>query len=315
MRHRWYSTIWLTLATLAVLAWSADPAAAQRGRAARGGGWGWGGNGSGYGNGWYGNGWYGNSWYGNSWYGNGWYGDGYGSRGYGWRGNFGYPYGYSWYQPYTYGYYGQQDYGDSYGYNPSDQGYTSFYSGPQEEQNAAHIDVVVPPSAQVFFDGEQTRQQGQFRRFVTPSLDPGQTFTYDIKAVWDENGKKMERDRKVRVRAGQQSSVDFMAMGRGGMQGTDYNRTDTYDRDRNRGDVERDRYRDRTDMNRTDTERNRDLNRDRTDMNRTDTERNRDRTDMNRTDMNRNRTTDTTNDRNRTEPSQEPKDQNKPPLF
>jgi uncharacterized protein (TIGR03000 family) len=171
----------------------------------------------------------------------------------------------------------------------------------------AHIDVVVPPNAQVFFDGEQTRQRGQFRRFVTPSLDPGQSFTYEIKAVWDENGNKVERTRKVHVRAGQQRSVDFMAMGGRDMRGSDYDRTDTYDRDRNRGDVERDRYQNRTDMNRTDTERNRDQNRDRTDMNRTDTERNRDlnrdRTDLNRTDTNRN------------VPAPEPKDQNKPPAF
>jgi uncharacterized protein (TIGR03000 family) len=172
---------------------------------------------------------------------------------------------------------------------------------PAEDQNAARISVVVPPNAQVFFDGEKTSQRGQFRRFVTPALDPGQSYTYDIKAVWDENGNKVERSRKVHVRASQQSSVDFMAMGGSGMQGTDYNRTDTYDRDRNRydrGDVDVDRVRDRSEMNR-----------DRTDMNRTDTERNR---DLNRdqTDMHGNRT-----DTNRPLPLPEPKDQNKPPAF
>jgi uncharacterized protein (TIGR03000 family) len=281
MRHRWYATITLALATLAVLAWSAGPTFARDGRGGRG----WGGDGGWNGGwGWGGNGWYGGRGWGNGYGWGGWYGDGYG-----WRGNWGYPYSsygyyqpnYTWYQPYTYGYYDQPDYANYYGYNPTDQGYTSFYSGPTEDQNAARISVVVPPNAQVFFDGEKTTQRGQFRRFVSPALDPGQTFTYDIKAVWDENGKKVERERKVHVRAGQQSSVDFLAMGRGGMEGTEYNRND---------------------MNRTDTERNRDLNRDRTDMNRMDRNRNR---------------TDTTNDRNRTEPAPapEPKDQNKPPAF
>jgi len=216
MRYRWYSTITLALATFAVVC-LADPAAAQRFR------------GRGYG--WYGGGGY------------GWYGDG---DGYGWRGNWGYPI-YSGYQPYTYGYYNYPAYSDYYSNTQPDQGYTSFYSGPTEDQNAARISVVVPPNAQVFFDGEKTNQRGQFRRFVTPALDPGQTYTYDIKAVWDENGKKVERTNKVRVRAGQQSSIDFMAMGGRDMQGTDYNRTDTYDRDRNR---DRDLNRDRTDMNR-----------------------------------------------------------------
>jgi uncharacterized protein (TIGR03000 family) len=318
MRHRWYSTITLALPTLAIFAWAADPTFARDGQGGRG----WYGNG-GYGNGWYGNGGYGNGWYGNGWYGNGWYGNGYGSygngwygNGYGWRGgrgNWGYP-SYGWYQPYAYGYYDQPDYADYYSSNPPDQGYRSFYSGP-EDQNAAHLSVVVPSNAQVFFDGEKTSQRGQLRRFVTPSLDQGQNYTYEIRAVWDENGNKVERTRKVHVRAGQQSSVDFMAMGgRRDMHGTDYNRTDTYDRDRNRydrNDVDRDRVRDRNDMNRTDVDQNRNLNRDRTDMNRTDTERNRDlnrdRTDMNRTDTNRNRT--------EPAPVPEPKDQNKPPLF
>src|SRR5262249_61399111 len=113
----------------------------------------------------------------------------------------------SWYQPYTYGYYNQPDYADYYTYNPTDQGYTSFYSGPAEDQNAARISVVVPPNAQVFFDGEKTSQRGQFRRFVTPALEQGQNYTYEIRAVWDDNGNKVERTRKVQVRAGQQSSV------------------------------------------------------------------------------------------------------------
>src|SRR5262249_29397468 len=151
--------------------------------------------------------------------------------------------------------------------------------------------------------GEKTSQRGQFRRFVTPALEQGQNYTYEIRAVWDDNGNKVERTRKVQVRAGQQSSVDFMAMGGG----RDYDRTGTYDRNRyDRGDVDRDRVRDRTDMNRNDYDRSRDLNRDRTDMNRTDADRNRD--------LNRDRTY---MNRNRTEPAPvpEPKDQNKPPTF
>jgi uncharacterized protein (TIGR03000 family) len=81
-----------------------------------------------------------------------------------------------------------------YGYNnyPGPEGYSS--SGP-EGVNEAGIQIHCPPDASVYFDGERTTQQGELRRFVTPPLEPGEDYHYEIRAVWDEDGRRVDRVR------------------------------------------------------------------------------------------------------------------------
>jgi uncharacterized protein (TIGR03000 family) len=67
----------------------------------------------------------------------------------------------------------------------------------------------VPPDAQVFFDENPTQQTGEFRTFTSPSLPTDKAMHYDVKARWNDNGKQMEQTRRVEVRAGQRSTVDF----------------------------------------------------------------------------------------------------------
>jgi uncharacterized protein (TIGR03000 family) len=76
-------------------------------------------------------------------------------------------------------------------------------------ENAAKVHVRVPAAATVWFEGDQTRQTGPARDFVSPPLTPGQTYTYDVRARWTENGRPVEQTRTVRVRAGDTSTVDF----------------------------------------------------------------------------------------------------------
>ena len=45
--------------------------------------------------------------------------------------------------------------------------------------------------------------------FVTPPLQPGQEYTYTLKARWTENGQPVERTRQIMVRPGQTATVDF----------------------------------------------------------------------------------------------------------
>jgi hypothetical protein len=127
MRHRWYSRITLAAAALAVVAWSVNPVAAQKGGGHGGGHGGGGGGGHPSGGSWGGShgdwsgghaGWDGghDGWYGQGWngYGRGgwWWPGRYGYGWRGWRGNWGYyPYSYAW----DYGYYDQ--YPDRYSYN------------------------------------------------------------------------------------------------------------------------------------------------------------------------------------------------------
>lgn len=186
---------------------------------------GWGGGRLGYGNGGYGLGRYGGfGLYGLGrgyypWWGYGGYGGYGGSGGYGGYGYGGYPYyvsygGYPYYG-YSSGYYPYSDYSYAYPYT------TNNYYGtptapavptmPVAAANTAEITVDVPANAQVMFDNVPMTQTGAVREYVTPSLTPGQDFSYDIRARWtDPNGVAVDRTRHVIIHAGDHVNVDFV---------------------------------------------------------------------------------------------------------
>jgi uncharacterized protein (TIGR03000 family) len=91
--------------------------------------------------------------------------------------------------------------------------YQSFYA-PSLGGADTTIRVDVPdPNARVFFDDTPTRQQGMDRVFSSPLLDPNKTYTYTIRATWNDNGREVTRSQDVRVQAGQSATVDFRKMG------------------------------------------------------------------------------------------------------
>jgi uncharacterized protein (TIGR03000 family) len=165
-----------------------------------GGGYGYGGLGYGYGGLGYGGLGYGGLGYGGLGYG----GLGYGGRGYGsGYGGLGYGSGYG-----GSSYYSSPSYTD-YG-TPAYDARQSFYSDPVESQQTAVVNVFVPmPNAQVWFDGTQTSQQGTERTFHSPPLENGYNYSYTIKARWTENGKAVDRERRVTVQPGQTVAVNF----------------------------------------------------------------------------------------------------------
>jgi len=74
----------------------------------------------------------------------------------------------------------------------------------------AHMHVIVPPDAQVWFNGSPTQQTGAAREFASPPLVPGQDYTYDITARWTaEGGQVVTQTRHVDVRANTDVTVDF----------------------------------------------------------------------------------------------------------
>jgi uncharacterized protein (TIGR03000 family) len=73
----------------------------------------------------------------------------------------------------------------------------------------AVVEVLVPADAEVSFFGQKTERQGGVRRFVTPPLEPGKVYYYDIQVRWRENGRELVRNRSVAVTAGARQSVDF----------------------------------------------------------------------------------------------------------
>ncbi len=83
----------------------------------------------------------------------------------------------------------------------------SFFSGPP---NSVSLEVRVPtPDAQLLIDGNPTRIRGIYRQFYSPSLEPGQTYAYEVTAKFMEEGKEVTRTQKQDVRPGQQYTLDF----------------------------------------------------------------------------------------------------------
>jgi uncharacterized protein (TIGR03000 family) len=82
-------------------------------------------------------------------------------------------------------------------------------SPPATADLKARIIVIVPADADVYFDGQEMTQTGSERQFVTPPLEKGMTYNYSIRAVWTEDGRPIERTRKVTFQAGSQLRVDL----------------------------------------------------------------------------------------------------------
>jgi uncharacterized protein (TIGR03000 family) len=210
---------------------------AHAGVTAHVGGWGWARPGWNRGwAGWRGAGWRGAAWYGRPWYGRGWSGRGW------WPGYAGWYGGNYVYAPSTYWYGGV--YPDvsptvinEYEYSPAVVGDTGYYAAPAygpaavgdysgypaspaygqpadtaqspPQDNCAHLLVRVPADAQLWFNGTPVQQRGTDRTFVSPPLTPGQTYHYDVRAQWTENGKPMEVNRTVTVQANEWKEIDL----------------------------------------------------------------------------------------------------------
>jgi uncharacterized protein (TIGR03000 family) len=117
---------------------------------------------------------------------------------------------YGYYVPYTPApagyYYGSPPYANMPGANYS----YGAYAGPAARDNLARLRVIVPGDAKVWFAGKATRQGGAERRFESPALTPGRSYSYDVKAQWrDKDGKEVTRTRHVDVSANSDRTVDF----------------------------------------------------------------------------------------------------------
>ena len=72
--------------------------------------------------------------------------------------------------------------------------YSSYYA-PRPEyvvpRDAALINMQLPANAEVWFSGDKTTQDGASRSFVTPALEQGHRYAYQVKVRWkDSNGRR-----------------------------------------------------------------------------------------------------------------------------
>jgi uncharacterized protein (TIGR03000 family) len=68
--------------------------------------------------------------------------------------------------------------------------------------------VHVPDGARVWFSGEPTAQQGSWRTFVTPPLEGGCRYRYELRVVWTQGGKEVQRTREVPLYAGDRLTIE-----------------------------------------------------------------------------------------------------------
>ncbi len=80
---------------------------------------------------------------------------------------------------------------------------------PPPPDGAAAVGVVVPADAEVWFNGDPTKQKGEQREFVTPTLPVGRAYQYEVRARWKTDGKLVDQTRTVIVHANERIDVDF----------------------------------------------------------------------------------------------------------
>jgi uncharacterized protein (TIGR03000 family) len=71
------------------------------------------------------------------------------------------------------------------------------------------VRLIVPADAEVWFDGTKTSETGATRDYVSPALAFGKDYSYEIRVRWIANGQPVEQTRKVSVRPGALTTVDF----------------------------------------------------------------------------------------------------------
>jgi uncharacterized protein (TIGR03000 family) len=91
----------------------------------------------------------------------------------------------------------------------------SGYAGPgsywptpvQVPTNTAKLYVTLPADAKLTIDDRPTASTSESRLFESPSLPPGKTFHYVLKATVVRGGKTETVTKKVAVRAGEDTRV------------------------------------------------------------------------------------------------------------
>jgi uncharacterized protein (TIGR03000 family) len=78
------------------------------------------------------------------------------------------------------------------------------------EASQVMLEVRVPnPDAEITIGGEPTTQKGMIRRYLSPTITPGRTYTYEIDGKWMENGRQIMKIKNLQVQAGQRIGIDL----------------------------------------------------------------------------------------------------------
>ncbi|HEY8506357.1 MAG TPA: TIGR03000 domain-containing protein, partial [Gemmataceae bacterium] len=88
---------------------------------------------------------------------------------------------------------------------------------PKEEPkgtsaDAAHLILELPEGSALFIDGNPIPNSSPRRKFHTPALRPGQAYFYDVRVVVEKDGRTVEENKRVVVRAGETVEASFTGL-------------------------------------------------------------------------------------------------------
>jgi uncharacterized protein (TIGR03000 family) len=81
-----------------------------------------------------------------------------------------------------------------------------------QESTRASLTVELPADARLYVDGQLTRSASSRRQFITPPLNPGQAYYYDLQAEVIRDGQLVRVSRRVIVRPGQAVTTSFLEL-------------------------------------------------------------------------------------------------------
>ena len=81
--------------------------------------------------------------------------------------------------------------------------------GKPPSDRMAHLTVLVPEGAELWFNGTKVEGEGTVRKFHTPPLEPDRRYSYEVRLHYRKDGQEVTETHKVRVSAGAQAKVDF----------------------------------------------------------------------------------------------------------
>jgi uncharacterized protein (TIGR03000 family) len=87
--------------------------------------------------------------------------------------------------------------------------YVDYYArnAGRTAENKALLHVSLPADAELWLNGKRMGRTGPERDFISPQLQEGETYTYEIKARWTQDGRPQEETIEAKVRANKTTNV------------------------------------------------------------------------------------------------------------
>jgi uncharacterized protein (TIGR03000 family) len=87
--------------------------------------------------------------------------------------------------------------------------YVDYYArnADPSADNKARLHVTLPANAELWFNGQRMKCTGPERDFISPQLKEGETYAYQVKARWRQDGQSIQETIEVKVRANKATTV------------------------------------------------------------------------------------------------------------